>query len=596
VDPARALRATPPFDALPEPLFLDAVAHLEEVSLPAGTWLARAGGEPLQHLHVVRGGSVRLERHGQTLEVLEEGETFGFTSLLTGAASIDVLVEDDLTAWRLPRAVFERLLADRAFAGHFAAGLGQRLRQSLEQSPVAAFQPDLSNAVGDLVQRPAVWVGLAATAAEAARVMRDEGISSVLVRTEPPTIVTYRDLCDRVVAPGLRPDAPAASIASGPLRTVPAETPVYEAWVALLDAGHHHLPVVRGGAITGVVTATDLMRVSSHGPMALLRRVERLPSRDRLAGYAPELGEMAAGLLAARVDPVVIAQLVARLNDALLRTIVRWAEAELGPAPAPWAWLSFGSEGRMEQTLITDQDNALVFADEGLAGRDWYRRLAERVVGDLRAAGFPECPGGYMATRWSGPLREWRERFRTWLVEPRPQALLEAAIFFDFRRAAGALDVSPLQAIMADAADQPPFLRAMTEQALRFHPPPALLLRVRGESSTVDLKKHGLAPVAFLARTYALELGTPERGTLERLAAAERAGRMDPEVRETVAEAYRFLLGLRLRLRLRHLQEGRGAGDELALSELSPVERSRLKEAFRAIRGWQEAAAHRYRL
>ncbi|HET8540833.1 MAG TPA: DUF294 nucleotidyltransferase-like domain-containing protein [Anaeromyxobacter sp.] len=596
MDPAGFLRATPPFDGLPEPLFAEAVARLEPCRFPAGTWLSRAGGEPLHHLFVIRQGTVRLERHGQTVQVLEEGETFGFTSLITGAAALDVIAEDDLVAWRLPQETFERLLADRAFAGHFAAGLGQRLRASLEQSPVAAFQPNLSLPVGDLVRGPAIWIAPGATVVDAARVMRDRRISSVLVRSDPPAILTDRDFRNRVLAEALPGDVPVARVASGPLRTVPAETPVYEAWLTLLDAGLHHLPIVRAGEIVGVVTSTDLMRLSSHGPMALLRRVERLGSRESLAGYAAQVADMAAGLVAARLDPVVIAQLVARLNDTLLRTAIRWAEAELGPAPAPWAWLALGSEGRMEQTLLTDQDNALVFADEGLAARGWYEALAHRVVGDLRAAGFPECPGGYMATRWNGPLREWRERFRTWLVEPRPQALLEAAIFFDHRRAAGGLDLAPLQAVIADATDLPVFLRAMAEQALRFHPPPALLLRVRGESSTVDLKKQGLAPVAFLARCYALELGAAERNTLERLLAAERAGRMDPELRETVAEAYRFLLGLRLRLQLRHLAEGRPPGDEVALSELSPLERSRLKESFRAIRGWQELAAHKYRV
>jgi CBS domain-containing protein len=596
VDPAAFLRATPPFDTLPEPLFADAVAHLERCSFPAGTWVCRAGGEPLHHLFVIRQGTVRLERHGQTVQVLEEGETFGFTSLMTGAAALDVIAEDDLVAWRLPQEVFDRLLANRAFAGHFAAELGQRLRSSLDQSPVAAFQPNLSLPVGDLVRGQPVWVAPGASIVEAARLMRDHRISSVLVRSDPPAILTDRDFRNRVLAEALPGDEPVSRVASGPLRTVAAETPVYEAWLTLLDAGLHHLPVVRAGEVVGVVTSTDLMRLSSHGPMALLRRVERLASRESLAGYATQVAEMAAGLLAARLDPVVIAQLVARLNDTLLRAVIRRAEAELGPAPAPWAWLALGSEGRMEQTVITDQDNALVFADEGLAERGWYQALAERVVADLQAAGFPACPGGYMATRWNGPLREWRERFRAWLVEPHPQALLDAAIFFDHRRAAGALDVAPLQAIVADAADLPVFLRAMAEQALRFHPPPALLLRVRGGSSTVELKRHGLSPVTFLARCYALELGASERSTLDRLAAAERAGRMDPELRETVAEAYRFLLGLRLRLQLRRLAEGRPPGDEVALSELSPVERSRIKESFRAIRGWQELAAHRYRV
>jgi CBS domain-containing protein len=250
----------------------------------------------------------------------------------------------------------------------------------------------------------------------------------------------------------------------------------------------------------------------------------------------------------------------------------------------------------MEQTLITDQDNALAYADEGEARRGWFQALAERVDDDLELAGFPRCPGGYMARGWNGPLREWRERFRTWLVEPRPQSLLETAIFFDHRRVAGTLDLAPLQAIVAEAAEQPIFLRAMAEQALRFEPPPMLLLRMRGESSVVDLKRHGLSPVVFLARCYALEVGAPERNTLERLAAAERAGRMDPELREAVAEAYRFLVGLRLRLQLRRLAEGRPPVDQVALSELSPVERSRLKESFRAIRGWQEMAASRWRI
>ncbi len=596
MDPAGFLHATPPFDALPEPLFAEAVAHLERCTFPTGTWIARAGGEPLHHLFVIRRGSVRLERHGQTVQLLEEGETFGFTSLITGAAALDVVAEDDLVAWRLPQEVFQRLLGHRAFAGHFAAGLGQRLRSSLEQSPVAAFQPNLSLPVGDLVRGPAVWVGPAATVVEAARAMRDHGSSSVLVRSDPPAILTDRDFRNRVVAEALPFDEPVARVASGPLRTVAAETPVSEAWLTLLDGGLHHLPVVRGGEIVGVVTSTDLMRLSSHGPMALLRRVERLASRQRLAGYAAQVAEMAAGLLAARLDPVVIAQLVARLNDTLLRTVLRWAEAELGPAPAPWAWMVLGSEGRMEQTLITDQDNALVFADAGFPRRAWSQALAERVNADLEAAGFPRCPGGYMARAWNGPLGEWRQRFRTWLVEPRPQALLEASIFFDHRRAAGTLDVAPLQGIVADAADLPVFLRGMAEQALRFHPPPTLLLRMRGESSTLDLKKQGLSPIVFLARCYALESGAPERNTLERLAAAERAGRMDPELRETVAEAHRFLLGLRLRLQLRRLAEGRAPGDEVALSDLSPVERSRLKESFRAIRGWQELAAHHYRV
>ena len=596
MDAASFLRTIPPFDALPRERFEEAARAAEERQVAAGTWLAHAGGDPMQHLFVIRKGSVRLERHGQTVQVLEEGETFGYTSLITGKASLDVVVEEDLLACAIPAAVFRRLEEDPRFAAHFAAGLGERLRASLEQSPVAAFQPDLSAEAGRLVNGPPVWVGPEATVVEAARAMRDHRISSVLVRGDPPGILTDRDLRTRVVAEGLGGDVPVATVATRPLWTLPAETPVYEAWMALLDEDRHHLPLVRDGEVVGVVTSTDLMRSSAQGPVAAIRAVERLASREGLGGYGARVAEMVSALLAARLDPVMIARLVARLNDALLRPILRWAEADLGPAPAPWAWLALGSEGRMEQTLLTDQDNALAFADEGAGARAWFQAFAGRVNDDLEAAGFPRCPGGYMARNWLGTRAEWRGRFREWIHRPTPQGLMEAAIFFDHRRVAGRLDLTPLEEEIGEARDQPIFLRAMAGEALRFAPPTMLLLRMRGESSVVDLKKQGISPIVFLARCYALEVGSRARHTLDRIDATTRAGLLDVETGGNVSEAYRFLVGLRLRLQLRMLVAGRPVVDEVSLSELTPLERTRLKESFRAVKAWQDLAVYHHRL
>jgi CBS domain-containing protein len=207
IDPIAYLREMPPFDAVPQALFEEAARGVDVAFYPAGTALVRSGAKPLEHLYVIRKGAVRLERGGQTLQILEEGETFGYTSLITRKASLDVTVEEDLLAYRLPDAAFQRLYADGAFAAHFAVGLAERLKSSLEHSPVATFQADLSHDVGELVGRPAVWVGPETTVAEAARVMRKERISSVLVRTEPPGIVTDRDFRTRVLAEGLGPRA-----------------------------------------------------------------------------------------------------------------------------------------------------------------------------------------------------------------------------------------------------------------------------------------------------------------------------------------------------------------------------------------------------
>nr|WP_248343004.1 DUF294 nucleotidyltransferase-like domain-containing protein [Anaeromyxobacter paludicola] len=597
MDPIAFVRATPPFDALPEEAFALAAKALEVAYFPAGTRLVERGGPPLDHLHVIRKGAVRLERDGQTVQVLEEGELVGVTSLVSRRTPFDAVVEEDLLSYRLPRATFERLLAHAAFAGHFATGLADRLKNSLERAADAdaGAGADLTVEVEGLLRGPPIWVEADASVGAAARVMRHHGVSSVLVKSEPPGILTDRDLRNRVLAEGLGPDTPVAEVASAPLAGIPAAAPVYEAWQALLAKGMHHLAVTGPAGVLGVVTSGDLLRASARGPVVVMRRVEQLEGRDSLPGYGALVADMARALLAGGLEPSRIAGLVARLNDALLARILRWAEAELGPPPCPYAWLVFGSEGRMEQTLLTDQDNALVYAEDGEAARAWFGRLAEVANRDLGRAGFPRCPGGYMAEKWHGPLAEWRARFAGWIDRPTPDALLSASIFFDFRPVHGALPVEPLEELLRAAGRQRTFLAAMAKSALGFKPPPGLLLRISKGSTELDLKLSGISPIVFLARCYGLEAGAAARGTVARLDAAVAAGLIGGEVRDNLAEAYRFLLWLRLREQLKRMAQGERAGNEITYARLSAAERSRLKEAFRAIRDWQETAAFHYR-
>lgn len=591
LDPVAFVRATRPFDALPPPLFEAAARALDIGFYPAGSRLVERGGPPLQHLYVIRKGAVRLERDGQTVQLLEEGEIFGYTSLIARRATIDVVVEEDLLAYRIPGAEFERLLSDARFASHFVKGLGERLKSSAEGPHVATFHADLWLAVETLVLQPPVRVPAGATVEQAARLMRDRRVSSVLVDTEPPGILTDRDLRSRVLAEGLGPATPAAQVSSSPLRTVSGPTPIHEAWQVLLEAGIHHLPITRGDEIVGVLAPSDLLHIAEQGPPAVLRTIERLESRAALPEYGRRLTGMVAALLSGGLDAPAIARFVARLNDALTRRILRWAEAEMGPPPAPCAWIVFGSEGRMEQTLLTDQDNALVHGGDASA-EPYFAALAGRVNQDLEAAGFPPCPGGYMARTWHAPLSSWHERFAGWVERPQPDSLLASGIFFDFRVVHGALDLSPLDAVLARAARSRLFIRCLAKAALSFQPPPSLFVRLRGEN--IDLKRHAIAPIVHLARTYALEAGSPRRNTLDRLEAAVAAGLMGADTHAAIREAYRFLLGVRLRRQLRAIGDGLPLDDTVALRALPAIERSRLKDSFRAIRIWQEAAAYRY--
>ncbi len=593
-DPIGFLRATPPFDSLPAPAFDTAAKAVEIVFFAAGERILNRGGKPGEHLYVIRKGAARLERLGQTLQILEEGEIFGFTSLITGRATTDVVVEEDLLAYRIPRDVFQSLLAHARFAGHLASELGERLKSTLERSQVASFQADLGMPVGQLVRRPPVRVRPEATVGEAARVMREHGISSVLVDGEEPEIVTDTDFRNRVLAEGLGADTPVKRISSRPLTTVTTAMPVYEAWRMVLDGSLHHLPVTRGGEIVGLVSSTDFLKHTAQGPVAVMKGVERLASRAHLPGYAARVTEMASSLLAGGIECVVIAGFVARLNDTLITRILRWAEADLGPPPVPYSWIAFGSEGRMEQLLLTDQDNALVYGEDTPEARTYFAKLAEKAVADLVAAGFPQCPGGYMATRWHGPLAEWEKRFSDWIDKPTPEALLGAAIFFDYRPVFGALPLERLEAVVQRTSKARVFISCMAKSALTFRPPSGLMMRLRGESSRVDMKLQGISPIVFLARCYGIEVGARSSNTLERLHAAVEAGLIGADTFATLSETHRFLLRLRLREQIRMASEGRPIVNMLSLSDLSTIERSRLKDAFRAIEAWQGTAAYHY--
>ena len=203
---------------------------------------------------------------------------------------------------------------------------------------------------------------------------------------------------------------------------------------------------------------------------------------------------------------------------------------------------------------------------------------------------WPTCPRG-----WNGPLAEWVARFEEWVDAPSPEALLHGAIFFDFRRVAGTLDLAPLEGVLGTAREKPAFVRFLARAALDFKPPPSLLLRLRGDAPAIDLKLHALAPIVHLARCYGIEARATGRGTLERLEAAARAGIADPAVVEAAADAFRFVLGLRLRLQLRRIAEGRHPNEGGATSPFNAAERGHLKDALRAIRHFQERAAFHYR-
>lgn len=602
LNPLEFVRQTPPFDTLPQEALAAVERGLEIQFFPKGTRVLERDGPPSDHLYLIRKGSVRLLREGREVLALEEGDCFGYPSLLSkDAPAFDVVAEEDLLVYGWGAKVFAALTAYPAFAQFFNQGLAERLRLA-SQGVAPALNPvnlDLSLPVGEILQRGPVFVDSGSTVQQAARLMRENGISSVLVtdslaHARTLGILTDRDLRNRVLAEGLGPDTPVTQVMSTPVKTLPASVPLFEALSFMVRQGIHHLPLEDGGKVVGVVTDTVFLRQQARSPLYLLRRLERTRDPADLRGYREELTGVAEALLAGGLGAREIGRSVSSLNDQLVRVLLELAEAELGPPPTPYAWVVFGSEGRMEQALLTDQDNALAYQDDLPEARPYFARLAEFVVQGLLQAGFPPCPGGYMATRWHKPLAEWEALFRRWIEQPSPPELLEAQIFFDFRPVHGRLSLQGLEQVVAHSGENGLFLAHLARAALQFRPPLGLFRRIREEEGGVDLKKGGIAPVVSLARVYALEARSSARGTLERLEAAARAGRLSAEGAETLSEAFNFLTRLRLREQLGALRRGEPPSHKVPLEALSALERRHLKEAFVEIREMQEALSQRF--
>ncbi len=594
MQPIEFVRATPPFDRLPEEEVRRVVAALKIVRYPAGTRILRQGGEPSHCLYLIREGAVRLERDGRPVMVMEEGELFGFPSMLGRKPPLfDVITEEDSVIYQIPEALFRQLLQYADFAEFFLQGLSERLRRTAVSEPQALWG-DLATPVRALVRRTPVFVSPETSVAEAARVMHETGISSVLVEAQPLGIVTMRDLRSRVLARARSPETPVREVMSAPLKTLPADTPIYGAMLFLMEENIHHLPLEEGGRVVGVVTDSDLLRHQVKNPLYLFERIRDLRDPAALREYADEVAGTVETMFRGGLDVTRIGRITAGLNDALTKRLLRLAEGRLGPPPVPYAWIVFGSEGRMEQTLLTDQDNALVYASEAPGVRDYFAELARLAVDGLIQAGFPPCSGGYMATNWCYPLEHWTALFRRWIETPEPAALMEAGIFFDFRKVHGGLDLAPLEAVCREAASRRIFLAHMARAARTFQPPLGFFRRIRDEGGKVNLKKGGIAPIVAMARVYALEAASSARSTPDRLEAAVAGGALSREGADMLLEAFRFLMRLRLREQLEAVRQGLPLENTVRLDRLTALERRHLKEAFLAIREMQEALALRY--
>ena len=595
-----------PFDMLPP-------GALDQVPRQCTLRYARRGtvvldvGERGSGLYVVRSGAVDVvDEAGGLVERVGTGVAFGMSSLLEGRATrYRCTASEDTLLLVLPPELFEALAREHAgFASFFAATHHDRLSKAIGNLRQAASGSTvLGTPVQDLVTLAPVATGPGATIEEAAAAMSQGGVSSILVVDEGGLtgIVTDRDLRNRVLAVGLDPRRPVRDVMSSPVHTLREEAAAFEALLEMVSRGIHHLPVVDAqGRAVGVVSTTDLVRLENSNPVYLAADIGRQTTLAAVVEQARRIPTVLGMLVERDVSAAEIGRVVSALGDAVRRRVVALVEAELGPPPAPYAWVVLGSAAREEEALSADQDHALVLAEPDHG--DWFARLADRVTEVLMECGWPRCPGDVMATnpRWRLPVDQWRQHFATWAAEPDRESVLQAAIFYDMRHLGGDPRLTGEVRRMAAASATPRLIGHLGAQALRMRPPlgffRGFVLERKGEHrDTLDIKR-AIAAVVQLARVHALQSGSMALSTHSRIAAAANAGVIDEGTAADLGDAFELLSYRRLHHQVAQARAGERPDNHLAPGDLSERDRRHLKDAFGIVRSAQQQLANRLSL
>jgi CBS domain-containing protein len=463
-----------------------------------------------------------------------------------------------------------------------------------------------------ILAHPPLLAPLDATIRETLRRMEADRSGLVVVVAPggriPTGVFTYEDLVRRVALPAVDLEQPIATVMTSGLITLGPGATAHQAVLTMARHGVRHVVVVDGqGALVGVVSQDELFGLQRQGLNVVSGDIQDARDVEGLRAAAGGIRRLTETLLAQGTNAETLTHFISTLNDLLtIRTIELTADRFDLP-PVRFCWIALGSEGRLEQTFSTDQDNGIIFeADEADAEevRAAMLPFARAVNEALDACGFPLCKGNVMASnrQWCLTPAEWRRAFSRWIDQPEPEAVLNATIFFDLRPVYGtaALAEQLWEWLLGAVEDRHLFLTLLAQEALRFRPP---LGRIRDFSfdrskefpRTLDLKAFGSRLFVDAARVLALAHGIPHTNTAERIRSAGAAGVLAAENVAGIADAFYVVHLARLRTQLRHGLGYTGA-NRLDPRQLNDLERNVLKEAFRQAQKLQARIALDHRI
>ena len=599
-----------PFDATP----FDRLSSAERSQVQASHGLAEFARDAViltpeaepAHVYVLARGHVELTETGETAAVYGPGDMFAARAVLAGRCSGNLRAMDDVIAWQVPRTtLLECIRGNAAFSAALFAQLSGHLAAVADKRKDREFLSLMMAPITDAYMRQPHFVDGALDIVSVCRILSAQGLTNTLVRDtqggqERIGMFTTTDLRDALLLPLPPERLPVAHVARFDLISIGTDAALYDGLLMMIRHRVHRILVKDGTRIVGVLGQLDLMGFVSNHSHLIAMQAEQARSIDELRLAALQMDSLIGVLHGGGARIEVIAGLVSELNTQIFARL--WALVAPPDLVANSCLLVMGSEGRGEQILKTDQDNALLL-------RDGYEPLdipavSARFNDALREFGYPACPGNIMVTNplWRQHQTAFRETLRQWLYGAMPEAPMHLAIFMDARAVAG--DATLLQEARAHlhaiASGSDASLARFASAVDQFAEPAGWWARISAlrerEEPVFDLKKMGTFPIVHGLRALALQYHLTELGTAERIRTLVNLGHLDPGLARDLTDTLRFLMGLKLRHNLQQRQLQQPADNLVRLSQFGTLERDMLKDALAIIKRLRQYLRLHFRL
>jgi len=556
-------------------------------------------------LYIVRSGAFEVRtRQGELIDRIGEGQYFGFSGMLSGEEVVNqVHILEEGLVYHLSLAMFDQLRAkSHSFDRFFNQAFAKRLRH---QGAMATNNISTAR-ITHIMCNELITILPSATIQQAALLMSEHRLSSLVVMEDELLcgILTDRDLRNRVLAKGLTGEVRVSHVMTTTPMTIEENALIFEAMLTMSENNIHHLPVVKDNKPIGIITSTDLIRSQSSQPLLLIREIDRQNDLPALISVSQKITALLQHLINSDTKAIEVGRILTSVTDALTRRLITIKQQQLGPASMSFSWVAFGSQGRQDQMLGSDQDNALILERETSDHEsEYFTQLSEYVCAGLNACGFPFCPGNIMAQnpQWQLTQQQWQQQFFNWINTPHPKALLNATIFFDMRAIYDPHHLlDPLQESVLNATQgNDIFIAAMVQNALQSTPPLGffrnlVVERDGSEVKGIDLKHKGNALINDIARIYALAKGIKAVNTHKRLALLINKQKIDKAIGNNLLDAWEFIAHQRLTNQGLQLQDTQPVSNYILPDNLSSLARHQLKEAFKVIHDAQGTLRLKY--